>query len=394
MAEEGPGKRHASKRWVLVMLGSELLLAVVCVYLLVRLWPHPTPSMRGAAPPAPESSTAARAADQNKDKPKPAGTEGERPEGTDTSPTTDTSATATDTTATDATDTTDTSTTTPATTGDEIPTTTSTSETPSGDRSAERKETGPGTADDLCTCEKLAEIERKRFRDIDRIERFDPSCVTIFNSVFLIWHEQRLLFLILLAGMLGGFVHALRSLYWYVGNRNLIMSWLPMYATLPFVGALMALIFYLVVRGGLFSPQSSIGDTSPFGFAAMATLVGMFSSRAAVKLQSIFDMLLTKPEEGANPSKNPAPAVSTITPSTVMHGGPAFDLKIDGTGFVATSQARADGVDLVTVRVTDTQLTAKVPATAIATANTAVKITVLNPAPGGGESNVQVLSVT
>jgi hypothetical protein len=346
------------------MLGGELLLAAACVYLLVRLWPHPTPSMRGAAEPPPAS--------------------------TDTAQTTGTSpATATATTAT-----TDTSATISGTTGSETTTsTTGTSETPPVVRSPDSAEREAEKANDLCTCEKLAEAERQKFRDIDNIERFDPSCVTIFSGVFLIWHEQRLLFLILLAGMLGGFVHALRSLYWYVGNRNLIMSWLPMYATLPFVGALMALIFYLVVRGGLFSPQSSIGDTSPFGFAAMATLVGMFSSRAAVKLQSIFDMLLTKPEEGANPSKNPAPAVSTITPSTMPHGGPAFDLTIDGTGFVATSQARADGVDLVTVRVSDTQLTATITPGVIAAAG-AVKITVLNPAPGGGESSAHVLTVT
>src|SRR6202035_4995943 len=34
---------------------------------------------------------------------------------------------------------------------------------------------------------------------------------------------------IIMLGALGGVLHALRSLYWYVGNRNLKRSWLLMY---------------------------------------------------------------------------------------------------------------------------------------------------------------------
>jgi len=69
---------------------------------------------------------------------------------------------------------------------------------------------------------------------------------------------------------------------------------------LPFAGCALALVFYLVVRGGFFSPQSSFQQTSPFGFAAFSALIGMFSSQAVLKLKDVAEVLLAKPPAGAN----------------------------------------------------------------------------------------------
>jgi hypothetical protein len=128
----------------------------------------------------------------------------------------------------------------------------------------------------------------------------EPVTVTFFGWQFKLWDEQRLLLLVILAGALGSILHDLRSVYWYVGNRSLVRSWLAMYIVLPFAGATLALIFYLVVRGGFFSPQSSFKETSPFGFAAFAALIGMFSPQAVLKLREVAETLLTKPQAGAN----------------------------------------------------------------------------------------------
>src|SRR3954468_4445414 len=49
--------------------------------------------------------------------------------------------------------------------------------------------------------------------------------------------ETRLFLLVLLAGGLGSLVHVIRSLYWYVGMRDLRRSWTLMYLLLPFSGA-------------------------------------------------------------------------------------------------------------------------------------------------------------
>jgi len=90
------------------------------------------------------------------------------------------------------------------------------------------------------------------------------------------------------AGALGGLVHTLRSFSMYVGTRNLRWSWIPFNLLLPAVGALGGTVFYLVFRGGLFSTSaSSTNDVNPYGFAAIAALVGLFSEQAMEKLRLI-----------------------------------------------------------------------------------------------------------
>lgn len=54
----------------------------------------------------------------------------------------------------------------------------------------------------------------------------------------------------------------------------------------PFPGTALAVVFYLVIRGGFFSPQAGFRQTSPFGFAALAALLGIFSERAVLKLNA------------------------------------------------------------------------------------------------------------
>jgi hypothetical protein len=68
--------------------------------------------------------------------------------------------------------------------------------------------------------------------------------VTFFEWTFEPTDEERLLLIVAFAGALGSLVHALRSFYWYVGNRDLVMSWLAVYILLPVIGALLGLIFY------------------------------------------------------------------------------------------------------------------------------------------------------
>lgn len=106
------------------------------------------------------------------------------------------------------------------------------------------------------------------------------------------WHttirrELNFFLVVGLAGTLGGLIHTIRSLSWYVGNRQLRWSWVPFLLMLPVVGALGGTVFYLVLRAGLFSPSTLVGDASPFGFAAVAVLVGLFSEQALEKLRDV-----------------------------------------------------------------------------------------------------------
>src|SRR5262249_8226091 len=116
--------------------------------------------------------------------------------------------------------------------------------------------------------------------------------IAVFGWNFEIWDEVRLLLIVILAGALGSLVHTVRSVYWYVGNRKLKWSWLAKYILQPFAGSALAVIFYVVVRGGFFSPQTTFENTSPFGFAALAALVGLFSEQAVLKLKKVAETVL------------------------------------------------------------------------------------------------------
>jgi hypothetical protein len=69
---------------------------------------------------------------------------------------------------------------------------------------------------------------------------------------------------------------------------------------LPFVGSTLGLVFYFVIRGGFFSPEATTEPTSPFGFAALSGLVGMFSEEAMEKLQYVAETLLAPTPAGAD----------------------------------------------------------------------------------------------
>lgn len=233
----------------------------------------------------------------------------------------------------------------------------------------------------------------------------EPSPVVIFGQTFLLWDEVRLLLIVLLTGALGGLVHALRSVYWYVGNRALKRSWLLMYITLPFVGASLALVFYFVIRGGFFSPQSSFEQTSPFGFAAFSALIGMFSTQAVMKLQHVAETLLVKPDKGvdAKPQETsaqlmslavgalPAPVVVAVQPDAVTAGRPTT-IMVTGNNFSEKSVVRIDGVDQETLFRDATSLQASVTA-AGSPPGEQLQLTVFNPPPGGGLSNAFTLKV-
>jgi hypothetical protein len=68
-----------------------------------------------------------------------------------------------------------------------------------------------------------------------------------------------------------------------------------------FSGASLALLVYLGVRGGLFGGQASAPQVDPYGTAAFAGLVGLFSRQATEKLEEVFDTVFSgggKPPAG------------------------------------------------------------------------------------------------
>lgn len=126
---------------------------------------------------------------------------------------------------------------------------------------------------------------------------------SLSQTRFLLWtvslsNEARLLLIVVFAGALGGQVRSMRSIAWYVGNKKLEKSWLLQYVMAPFIGAILAIIAYLVIRGAFFPANISAQQTSIYGFAGLASLVGIASDPIALKLKDVADTLFTKPIQG------------------------------------------------------------------------------------------------
>ena len=117
--------------------------------------------------------------------------------------------------------------------------------------------------------------------------------------------EGHLLLVVVLAGALGGQVRSLRSFAWYVGNKELKRSWLTQYILTPFVGAILAIISYFIIRGAFCPANSTVQQINIYGFAGLATLVGIASEPIALKLKQVANTLFTKPIQGkdSNPQE-------------------------------------------------------------------------------------------
>ena len=91
---------------------------------------------------------------------------------------------------------------------------------------------------------------------------------------------------------------------------------------------------------------------------------------------------------------NPVPLINQpLVPDATKPGGAGFTLTVNGTGFVSASVVKWNGIARTTTFVSQSQLKASILASDIVTASTA-SVTVVNPGPGGGTSNVAFFEVT
>jgi hypothetical protein len=129
-----------------------------------------------------------------------------------------------------------------------------------------------------------------------------------------------------------------------------------------------------------------------------------------IRLGYSTDYVRPQGEVQAIPS-TPEPEISGITPNAVAEGDPAFEMTIEGVGFISESVVRVDGVSVPTTFVNIRTLKARIPASAVARAlpnrfnepgpfqlngvygDRTVKITVFNRPPDGGTSNSVSLRV-
>jgi phage tail sheath protein FI len=88
----------------------------------------------------------------------------------------------------------------------------------------------------------------------------------------------------------------------------------------------------------------------------------------------------------------PVAIIASILPLNITTGNAAFTLTVNGANFFPDSTVKWNNVALATTFVSDTELTAIVPASAVASKVT-VNITVSNPTPGGGASAPATITI-
>jgi hypothetical protein len=168
--------------------------------------------------------------------------------------------------------------------------------------------------------------------------------------------------------------------------------------------------FTLTVNGAGFVSGSTVlwnGSARPTAFISATQLVADISA-ADVKSAGTVNITVQSPGPNTGTSagnnlsnvlpftitaaNNPVPVITQLGSSVAKVGGPGFPLRVTGTGFISGSQVQWEASSRPTSFDSATQLTAQIPASDIAALGTA-RITVFNPAPGGGSSNTLTFTI-
>ena len=197
--------------------------------------------------------------------------------------------------------------------------------------------------------------------------------------------------LALLAGALGGLIHSLRSFVWYVGNRDLRVSWIPRYLALPVEGAMLSAVVYLLIRAGFMGMQDT-SAISPYGIAGVGALMGLFSQAAILKLKQVAETVFLSPAPGADnkpqQAGEPAGGAADAAPApTITAASRVGDvLKVTGTGFRTSTKFEVNGQTVKTWILEVTEATCELPVGITGP----LDITATTPPPGGGTASLQL----
>jgi hypothetical protein len=162
--------------------------------------------------------------------------------------------------------------------------------------------------------------------------------------------------------------------------------------------------FTLTVAGTGFINSSQIqwsGASLTTTYANPTTLTAQIPATDLSAIGS-FDVKVVNPAPGGGASNaiaftvgNPAPVLTSISPTSATGGGATFTLTAIGSNFITSSVIQWNGAALATTYVSATQLTAQVPASDLVASgsSSSASVTVVNPNPNGGRSNAVQFSI-
>ena len=217
-------------------------------------------------------------------------------------------------------------------------------------------------------------------------------CLLATERCFRVTVDVTLMMVVMLAGGLGSLVHVAISFCDFVGNQKFIKSWCWWYIMKPFIAMLLALIFYLVIRGQFLSAGAPAGQINLYGIMAISGMAGLFSKQAINKLSEVFDALFRTAPNGGDAQRmdslnEPVPILGSV----VQQAGKP-DIKASGSGFTRSSVLRINGANRETVFINDTALMATLLPEDMKKERP-LTVDVFNPPPGSGASNAMPLKV-
>jgi len=200
-----------------------------------------------------------------------------------------------------------------------------------------------------------------------------------------------------------------QNVYWSVvgsaPNRELVVEWRNVRSFLchsdSAATVTFEVVFYESNSNILFQYSDTVfGDYCYFQDAGTYATVGVQISPTVGTMWTFYDpvivsgsaLLWTPGTFGS--TNNPVPSLTSMMPTTVPVNSGPFTLTVKGSGFIPTSAVYFNLHAQPTTYVSETELTAQIPADQIAQVVSSTYVWVQNPSPGGGESNNLTFSLS
>ena len=233
----------------------------------------------------------------------------------------------------------------------------------------------------------------------------ESTTISFFGASYSPDPDVTLLLLVAVLSALGSYVHAATSFVDFAGNRRLVVSWIWWYPFRLFIGVALAEIFYFAIRAGFFGTDTPTEFINPYGIAAVAGLVGLFSKQATDKLREVFETLFRTASGYGDETRDdslasPVPVLTSVEPARVDVAAESLAITLRGENFVRDSVVRVSAPSLGTgapvprdtTFVSSNELRITLNEEDIAEEGS-LSLTVFTSGPGGGSSDPALLVV-
>ena len=134
---------------------------------------------------------------------------------------------------------------------------------------------------------------------------------TLLDTKVTLGPEVLLVTTMILAGMVGACIFSFYAISLHLGYyKDFDDAWLAWYLLRPLMGAGLALIAYVLIRGGVLSVGSDLKNVNFLGVSGISFLVGLFAEQFLLKLHALADELFGKPPSETPTQETVQPAQS------------------------------------------------------------------------------------